>query len=58
MIVCQFAFCLYLQNNVMHKIKFYEISWKTFVLQGKSWMTIWLMRFECWITKATNIDSE
>ena len=43
---------------MMHKIKNYEISCKTSVQPCKSRMTVWLMPFECWILKATNLDSE
>jgi len=31
----------------------YEIIWKNMVEPERSQMTIWRMRFACWITKAT-----
>ena len=35
----------------------YEIMWKRTVEPYKSQMTIWLMRIACWITKATDTQS-
>ena len=39
---------------------FYEIMWKSFVQPDRRQMTIWLMHIACWITKATerNTNSE
>ena len=37
---------------------FYEIIWKNIVDLGRPQMTIWRMRFACWIPKATNTFSE
>jgi hypothetical protein len=36
----------------------YDIMWKNFVYWGRPQMTIWLMRFACWIPKATNTQRE
>ena len=36
----------------------YEIMWTNMVEQYRPQMTIWRMRFACWITKATNTHSE
>ena len=36
----------------------YEIMWKIIVQPDRPQMTIWRMRVECWITKATNTHSE
>jgi len=36
----------------------YEIMWKNFVQPGRPQMTIWRTRIACWITKATNTNSE
>jgi hypothetical protein len=32
--------------------------WKNFADRGKVQMTIWRMRIACWITKATNTNSD
>jgi hypothetical protein len=34
-----------------------EVMWKNIVEPGRPHMTIWRMRFGCWITKATDIHS-
>jgi hypothetical protein len=36
----------------------YEIMWKMFVESGGPQMTIWRMRFICWVTKATDKHSD
>jgi len=36
----------------------YEIMWKSIVQQSRSHMTVWRVRFACWITKATDTHSE
>jgi len=36
----------------------YEIVWKIFVQPDRPQMTIWRMRFACWIQKVTNTLSE
>jgi len=36
----------------------YEITGKNIVERRRPQMTIWLMRFACWIPKATNTHSE
>ena len=36
----------------------YEIMWKNIVERGRPQMTIWRMCIACWITKATNTNSE
>jgi len=36
----------------------YVIMWKNIVEPGRPEVTIWRMRFACWITKATNTYSE
>jgi len=36
----------------------YEIMWKNIVARGRPRMTIWRMRIECWMPKATNTHSE
>jgi hypothetical protein len=36
----------------------YEIMWRKFVDLDRLQMTIWRMRFLCWITKATNTQPE
>jgi hypothetical protein len=40
------------------KSAFNEIMWKNIVERGRPQMTVWRMRFSCWIQKATNIHSE
>jgi len=40
------------------KAVFYEIMWKNIVEPGSSQMTIWRMRFACWVPKATNTHLE
>ena len=37
---------------------FCEIMWKNIVDRGRPYMTVWLMRFAYWITKATNTNSQ
>ena len=37
---------------------FYEIMWKNIVERGRPQMTVWCIRFTCWIPKATNTHSE
>jgi len=36
----------------------YEIMWKNFVERGRPQMAIWRVRVACWITKATNTDTQ
>jgi len=36
----------------------YEITWKNTVEPGRPQMTVWRMRFLCWISKATDIQTE
>jgi len=36
----------------------YEIIWKYFVEPNRPQMTVWLMRIACWVTKATDTQSE
>jgi len=36
----------------------YEIMWRNIVDLDRLQMTIWRMSFLCWITKATNTQSE
>jgi len=36
----------------------YEIMWKNIVERDRPQMTIWCMRIACWITKATDTNSE
>jgi hypothetical protein len=36
----------------------YEIMWKDMVEADRLQMTIWRMRFTCWVTKATDTHSE
>jgi hypothetical protein len=36
----------------------YQTMWKNIVERGRPHMTIWRMRIECWIPKATNTHSE
>ena len=36
----------------------YEIMRRNIVVSGRQRMTIWHMRFECWITKATDTNPE
>ena len=36
----------------------YEIMWKDIVERCRPQMTIWCMRFACWIPKATNTHSQ
>jgi len=36
----------------------YEIMWKNIVEPDRPQMTIWFMHVACWITKATNTQSE
>jgi hypothetical protein len=33
-------------------------TWKNIVERGRTQMTIWRMRFACWIPKATNTHSQ
>jgi hypothetical protein len=54
--------CRYNQNNsfvlntfFQKKVRF-EVKLKNFVEPGRSQSTKWLMRFACWIHKATNIE--
>jgi len=71
--LAQFLECEMFQTKVIQKIKphiscsgtffpenrgVYEIMWKNFVQQGRPQMTIWRMRFACWVTKATDTHSE
>ena len=35
----------------------YEILWKNFVQPGRPQMTVWSTRIACWITKATDTNS-
>jgi hypothetical protein len=39
-------------------LAFYEIMWKNMVEPGRPQMTIWRMRFKCWINKVTDTYSE
>jgi len=39
-------------------VPFYEIMWKNMVQPDRPQMSIWRMRIECWIPKATNIHWE
>ena len=41
-------------NNFFENRAFYEIRRKNIVERGRPHMTIWRMRIECWIPKATN----
>ena len=36
----------------------YEIIWKYMLVPDRPQVTLWRMRFACWISKATNIYSE
>ena len=36
----------------------YEIKWKNLVEPDRPQITIWCMRFACWISKATNKHSD
>jgi len=36
----------------------YEIKWKNIAEWGRPQMTIWHMRIACWMTKATDTQSE
>ena len=36
----------------------YEVEWKNTVEPGRLYVTIWRMRFACWVTKARNTHSE
>jgi hypothetical protein len=42
---------------LFEKSAVYEILWKNFVEPGRPQMTIWRMRFSCWIPKGTSTDS-
>ena len=44
-------------NFFFENLAVYEIMWKNIVERGRPQMTIWRMRFACWITKATNTHS-
>ena len=61
------------QTNVVEKIKthlmfnkfffpkyraVYEINWKNIVQSDRRQITIWRMRIACWITKATNTNTD
>jgi len=39
-------------------LAFYEIMWKNMIEPGRPQMTIWRIRFTCWINKATDTHSE
>ena len=36
----------------------YEITWRNIVEPKRSQMTVWLMRIACWLTEATDTQSE
>ena len=46
-------FFFLIENRVVCKI-----MWKNMIELGRPQMTIWCIRFTCWISKATNIHSE
>jgi len=48
----------YVFNFFFENLFVYEILWKHTLQPVRPQMTIWLMRFACWITKATNTHSE
>ena len=39
-------------------VPFFEIIWKNFLESGRPQMTVWRMRIACWITTATNTNTE
>jgi hypothetical protein len=49
---------LYLVFPLVFYYAIYEITWKNIVEPDRPQMTIWRMRVTCWITNATNTQSE
>ena len=45
-------------NLLFVNCAFCEITWKSIVKPDRQQMTLWRMRFACWITKASNKHSE
>jgi hypothetical protein len=45
-------------NFILKNHAIYELMWKNIVELDTPQMTIWHMRFTCWILKATNTHSE
>ena len=45
---------LYSITIFFENLAVYEIMWENTVDRGRPQMTIWPMRFACWIPKATN----
>ena len=54
----QIKHTFYVQKLFPENHAVYEIMWKNIVERGRPEMTIWRMRFACWIPKATNTHSE
>jgi hypothetical protein len=48
-----FSIIFFFENRAV-----YEIMWKNIVEPGRPQMTLWGMRFACWILKATDTQSE
>ena len=54
-----------IKTHILRSIPFYsenravyEIMWENIVERGRPQMTIWRMRVDCWITRATDIHLE
>ena len=43
-------------KNFIENRAVYQIMWKNTVEPDRPQMTIWHMRFHCWVPKATNIN--
>jgi hypothetical protein len=48
----------YVQELFLENRAVYELRWKNIVHPDRRQMTIWIMRIECWIPKATKTQSE
>ena len=49
---------IYIYLFIFENLAFCEIAWKNDVEPERRQMTIWRMRFTCWIPKAINTTSE
>jgi len=48
----------FMLSNFFENPAIYEIMWKNIVELGRPQMTIWHMRFACWIPEVTNTRSD
>ena len=62
--MCQTKVVDKIKTHILYSVTFsfenravYEKMWKNIVERGRPRMTIWRMRIECWIPKATNTHS-